>query len=99
MSLRTLLITQTIVGLLGLLPAYFIGIASVMSAANAQNHLKLASFVIVVALALPFVLGLSLIAMWVAHSWGSPRVATAFVILPWAHLALLIAATLGLFRS
>ena len=99
MSLKTLLITQTVIGGLGIIPAYFIGIGSVISAANAQSHLKLAGFAIGVALSLPFVLVASLIAMWVAHSWGEPRAALAFLILPWAQLGLLITTMLVLLKS
>ena len=99
MKLHTLIIIQTIIGVLGIVPSYLLGVASIMSAANGEKHLKLAGFVITIGLALPFVLGISLIAMWIAHVYGWDRTALGFLILPWAHGLLLIISTLGLFRS
>ena len=98
MNLHTLIIIQTIIGVLGIIPSYMLGVASIMSAANGEKHLKLAGFVITIGLALPFVLGFSLIAMWIAHLYGWDRTALSFLILPWAHGLLLIVSTLGLFR-
>ncbi len=98
MTFHSVLVTQTVVGVLGLVPSYLLGIASVMSAAIGEKHLKLAGFVVGTGLALPVVLAVSLIAMWVAHAYGWERTAVGLVVLPWVHLAVLILATLGLFR-
>ena len=98
MTFHSVLVTQTVVGVLGLVPSYLLGIASVMSAANGEKHLKLAGFVVGAGLALPVMLAVSLIAMWVAHSYGWERAAMGFVVLPWVHLLVLILGTLALFR-
>ncbi len=98
MNLHTLIIIQTFIGVLGIVPCYLLGVASVMSSATAETHPKLAGFVIVIGLALPVVLVVSLIAMWIAHVYGWDQTALGFLILPWAHFVLLIVSTLGLFR-
>ena len=99
MSFHALLITQTIIGVLGIVPAYMIGIGSVISAANAKKDLRLAAFAIGAGLALPWVLGACLIGMWVARAYEAERTAMALLALPWAHLMVLIAAMLRLLRT
>ena len=99
MSFHTLLITQTVIGVLGLVPSYLIGIGTVISAANAKKDLRLAAFAIGAGPALPWVLGACVMGMWAAHAYGAERMAMTLLVLPWVHLMLLIAAMLRLLRS
>lgn len=99
MTLHTLLVTQTIVGVLGLIPSYMLGVASVISAANCEQRARLAAVVVYVGLALPVVLLLSLIGMWIANAYSMPQLTRALIFLPWAHLVLLVGSMLVLLRS
>lgn len=98
MTLHHAIIIQTVVGLLGVVPSYMIGMGSVMSAAAADKNPRLGASLLMIGLALPFVLVISLVAMWIAHLFAWDGTATAFLILPWAHLTLLIGGMLLLFK-
>jgi hypothetical protein len=98
MTLHLALIIQTVVGVLGIVPAYLLGMATVMSAAAANKTPKLGATLLVVGLALPVTLVISLIAMWVAHAFAWESTATAFILVPWIHFVLLVGGMLILFQ-
>lgn len=98
MTLVSLLIIQSVLGIMGIVPAYCLQMASIMGAANTSKHLRLATFVIALSFALPFVLICSLVLMWAAYGLSWEHVAIAFILLPWAHFVLIVASMLLLLQ-
>ena len=99
MTLHYAIIIQTALGLLGLVPAYLLGMGTDMSAAAANKTPRLGAALLLMGLALPVSLGISLALMWIAHLLGWERAALFFVVFPWLHLVSLIGGMLFMFRQ
>ena len=98
MSLLTLVIIQSVIGVVCIIPAFCLQMASIMGACNAVGHLRLATFIVALALALPFVLIGSLALMWISYALSWEQVAITFLILPWFTFGLIVASVLLLFQ-
>ncbi len=91
--LRAILIVNTILCVLAVLPAFAVQMATVMGGA-AIGAGQLGACIALLGLVLPGVPVVSIAGSWIAKRW--PRVSLAFVALPWIYGALL-AATLVVF--
>jgi hypothetical protein len=93
--LRIILIINTVVCLLAILPAFAMQMATVMGGASPGAG-ELGAFIAMMGLVLPSVLVISIAGSWIAMRWT--RVSLAFVALPWIYSAA-FAATLVVFFS
>jgi hypothetical protein len=91
--LRIILIINTILCLLAILPAFAMQMATVMGGASLGAG-QLGAFIALMGLLLPGVLVVSIAGSLIAMRWM--RVSLAFVALPWVYCAIL-AATLVFF--
>jgi hypothetical protein len=91
--LHTILIVNTILCMLAILPAFAVQMATVMGGASPGAG-QLGAFIALMGLLLPGVLVVSIAGSWIAKRWT--RVSLAFVALPWVYCAIL-AATLVFF--
>ena len=89
------LIINTILCVLGIVPAFGIQLATVMGGA-AVGAGPLGGYLAVAGLIFPAMPIISIIGSWVAYIIGVRWLAVAFVILPWAYL-LVLGVGLGVF--
>lgn len=86
------LIINTVLSLLAILPAVAVLVASTMSGANASSSPRLGTMVVFTAFVMPALFPLAVLGSWLSMKWR--RVSIAFIVLPWLfalfHAALLM---------
>ncbi|GAB4214669.1 MAG: hypothetical protein OHK0022_53540 [Roseiflexaceae bacterium] len=97
MSLLGWVILQTILGGLGILPAFGFQIATVMSGANMGT--PLGTFTAMAGYVFPFFLIGSLVAMWLCFALGLVTLTLVCLAAPWVYLLITVACLLLMFRS
>jgi hypothetical protein len=94
--IRTIVIINTGLCLLALLPAFAVQLATVMSGAGSGGG-RLGIFVAAMGLFLPGVPVVSIFGSWLTMRWR--RITLGFVALPWAYMSVLMLALLALFKG
>ncbi|HEU4328776.1 MAG TPA: hypothetical protein VFS21_36900 [Roseiflexaceae bacterium] len=97
MSLLAWVIIQTVVGVLGILPALGFQLATVMSGANMGT--PLGTFTALAGYCFPFFLIGALVAMWICFALGWTAMTLVCLAAPWAYLLITVACLLLMFRS
>jgi hypothetical protein len=91
--LRTILIVNTVLCVLAILPAVVVQVATIMGGASPGAG-RLGAFIALSGLLLPVMPVVSIAGSWIAKRWM--RVSLGFVVLPWIYCAA-FAATLVVF--
>ncbi len=97
MSLLTWVIIQTVVSVLGFLPALGFQTATVMSGANVGT--PLGTFTALAGYSFPFFLIGALVAMWICFALGWTDLTLVCLVAPWVFLLITVACLLLMFRS
>jgi len=98
MSLRAWVILQSIVLVLGILPAFGVQMASVMGGASAGD-LAIGKLVAILGLVFPFFLIGALLALWLCYALGLRALTIGCIAAPWLYLAALAISLVVMFRS